>query len=399
LRILARHFRYARDVMCNDNRNQITLNIYRIKKHMNYHLLFFFLILGKFGLAKNNDQSVVQFNETYELANIILALTDYGKMDKSEVNKQTLYYQQVQEYFYSVSKHPLLEKVNYSREKWDKLLSFRTDAVAFCFDNNGKLYRKYKFYSMGKEINEFEDNLDLIQDFVIKSNFRAFFDQKKSYFDSIANLYQESLMINEIEVFLNKEFGIKTKSKHRIIVSPLVGRMHCQRLFNKASTSFINIPDYLFNFSSVKDVNEKDIASGIHMFFTEVDHDYVNPTTNKFKKEYQQYFDQKKWDKESGYGEWEMAVFNEYMTWAVYDLFITKNFPNVASSEIKEWHDVNISRGFFASKLFGEKLLELYLKKGEEETIRDLYIKILLWCKEVENDLDNLTKNNAHNTQ
>src|SRR5690554_6902268 len=128
--------------MCNDNRNQITLNIYRIKKHMNYHLLFFFLILGKFGLAKNNDQSVVQFNETYELANIILALTDYGKMDKSEVNKQTLYYQQVQEYFYSVSKHPLLEKVNYSREKWDKLLSFRTDAVAFCFDNNGKLYRK-----------------------------------------------------------------------------------------------------------------------------------------------------------------------------------------------------------------------------------------------------------------
>lgn len=355
---------------------------------MKYYILALFLIIGKIGLTKNNNLQVVQFNETYELANIILALTDYGKKDRNEVYKQTKYYGQVMEYFNSVSHHPILEKVNYSREKWDKLLSFRTDAVAFSFDKNGQLYRKYKFYSMGKEINEFEENLDLIQDFVNKSNFRSFYFQKKSFLDSIAVLYQESLMINEIKSFLIQEFQIKSNEKNRIIVSPLVGRMHCQRYFNKAATSFINVPDYLYNISEVKEISEKDIASGIHMFFTEVDHDYVNPTTKKFNKEYQQYFDQKKWDKGSGYGDWEMAVFNEYMTWAVYDLFITINFPQIANTVIEDWHEVNEARGFFASRLFGQKLLELYLNKGDGEYIRDMYPKLFLWCKEVENNLE-----------
>ncbi|MCH2231841.1 MAG: DUF4932 domain-containing protein, partial [Crocinitomicaceae bacterium] len=210
-------------------------------------------------------------------------------------------------------------------------------------------------------------------------------------FDSIAKLYEESLMINDVEEFLNHEFEIKAKSNHRIIVSPLVGRMHCQRYFNKASTSFINIPDYLYGKSKIEDISETDIASGIHMFFTEIDHDYVNPTSLKFKKEYEQNFNQSKWDKKSGYGEWEMAVFNEYMTWAVYDIFVSKHFPDVASSEIIEWHEVNASRGFFASKLFGEKLLELYMNKGEEENIRDLYPDLLNWCKNIENNLVNLT--------
>lgn len=354
-------------------------------------LLSFSLVLSNIALAKYK-QRIVQFNESYELANIILSLTEYGKLDKYEVNKNTKYYQEINDYFAPVANHPVLDSVNYSREKWDKLLGFRTDAVAFCFDKKGVLKRKYKFYSMGKEINEFEENLVLIQDFVEKSNFRAFYHQKKPFFDSIAKLYEESLMINDVEEFLNDEFELNVKSKHRIIVSPLVGRMHCQRYFNKASTSFINIPDYLYGITSIEDISDSDIASGIHMFFTEIDHDYVNPTTRKFKNEYRQNFDQSKWDKESGYGEWEMAVFNEYMTWAVYDIFITKHFPDIASSVINDWHEVNVSRGFYVSKLFGEKLFEMYLRKGKEENIRDLYPKFLLWCKAVEDDLVNLTE-------
>ena len=333
--------------------------------------------------AFNQHEPIVRFNETYELANIILALTDHGKTDKNEVNKNSAYYQEVLVYFDQHSNHPILKKANYSRELWDKLLSFRTDAVAFEFDDNGKLHRKHKFYAMGKNINEFEANLELIEDFAKISNFRKFHTNKKQYFDSLQSLYESTLSFSQVEAFLSKEFKITNTNKHQIIVSPLVGRMHCQRSFNNTSTSFINIPDYIFNAKKLSDIGETDIAIGIHMFFTEIDHDYVNPTTSKFKKMVKKNFIPAKWDKGSGYEKSKHATFNEYMTWAVYDVFIRKTYPTSAENVINDWHKINASRGFFASQIFGQKLVELYESKNESEHIIDLYPKLLNWCAEV----------------
>lgn len=143
-----------------------------------YSIIFITLVL-LFAVKAHSQESVVKFNETYELANIILSLTEYGKTDRNEVNKNTAYYQEVLAHFDTYKSHPLISKVNYSRELWDKLLSFRTDAVAFEFDPNGNLHRKHKFYAMGKEINEFEDNKALIEDFARKSGFREFYAKKR----------------------------------------------------------------------------------------------------------------------------------------------------------------------------------------------------------------------------
>jgi hypothetical protein len=348
-------------------------------------ILFFGLLIQYVG-AVNPQAPIVKFNETYELANVILALTDYGRSDKNEVNKNSTYYQEVLAYFDQQANHPILKEANYSRALWDKLLSFRTDAVAFEFDDDGKLYRKHKFYSMGKEINEFERNLKLIEDFAKMSDFRKFYKDKKPYFDSLQSLYERSLFISDIEKFLSKEFKINQTAKHQIIVSPLVGRMHCQRFFNRSSTSFINIPDYLLKAKSLNDIDEKDIAMGLHMLFTEIDHDYVNPTTSKYKKLYKKSFIPAKWDKGSGYENSKYATFNEYMTWAVYDVFIREKYPLVADKVIGDWHKINVSRGFFASPIFGEQLSVLYANKNQNETIYDLYPKLLEWCAERGND-------------
>jgi len=344
-----------------------------------------------FPLKGYSQESVVKFNETYELANIILSLTEYCKTDKYEVNKNTPYYQEVIAHFDSYKNHPLISNVNYSRELWDKLLSFRTDAVAFEFDNNGSLIRKHKFYAMGKEINEFENNKSLIEDFAKKSDFREFYANKTEYLDSLKVLYDSSLFIPKVTSFLAREFKTSVRISNQIIVSPLVGRMHCQRYFDNMSTSFIGIPEYIFTSKKTSDISEEDLASGIHMFFTEIDHDYVNPASEKFKKKLKKYFIPSLWDKGSGYENHKNATFNEYMTWAVYDVFVKENFPNVADKVIIEWHSVNVSRGFFASHKFGEKLVELYQNKSETENIIDLYPKLLNWCLEVS---ANISKNN-----
>jgi hypothetical protein len=50
--------------------------------------------------------------ETYELANVILALTEYGRNDPYEVLKNTKYYREVLEFFAPVLDHPLLDSLN-----------------------------------------------------------------------------------------------------------------------------------------------------------------------------------------------------------------------------------------------------------------------------------------------
>ncbi len=98
-------------------------------------------------LARPQGTDPIRLSETYELANIILALTDYGKSDPWEVEKQSAYYAEVQSFFAPYANHPLLKNVNYSREKWESYLSFRTDAYAFAFNADGKLARTTTFYA------------------------------------------------------------------------------------------------------------------------------------------------------------------------------------------------------------------------------------------------------------
>lgn len=357
-----------------------------------YSLLVLFLLFS----CKNSDQEDIDSNdiisvtypETYELANIILSLTEYGKTDKYEVRKDFDYYHKVQDYFKSVNNHPLLDSVNYSRKKWENYLSFRTDSYAFKFDEKNELKRTYDFKA-NDGFQPFDDHLDLINDFVKKSNFRAFFKQNKSYYNSIIEKYKKTQYLNEMREFLTQEFGAKyvNDEKYNVVLSPFVYRMNCHRDIDSTTVAdFITIPDYVLS-DTVK-TNPKDIATSLHNLFTEMDHGYVNPTTNKYKDLVTKNFDAKLWDNKSGYHkDKEFGVFNEYMTWAVYDIFLKKHFPDLADEIGLNWSFQNDSRGFIYAQLFTQKLLELYHEKEKNETINDLYPKLLDWTSTIQKEL------------
>ena len=98
-----------------------------------------------------------------------------------------------------------------------------------------------------------------------------------------------------------------------------------------------------------------------------MDHGYVNPTTDKY--DLKEKFMEELWDAESGYSGGGNAVFNEYMTWAVYDIFNDKYFPENAETINLNWHFQNDTRGFKYSRIFASKLRELYNKyKGEKKS-------------------------------
>lgn len=355
--------------------------IQRMKRSLVFTLLL--IVNNCFALSKKETIEIA-IPETYELSNIILAITPYGISDKWEVMKGTAYYNEVMEYFKPYQNHPLIEKVNYSREKWDYYLSFRTDAYAFQFDKEGKLSRRVEFKAQDP-MNEFENNLTLVEDFAKVSGFREFYRRHKPYYDSLIYSYSKYQMIPEVLSFLKSEFKVsKNQLSYSIVASPLVGRMNCHRDIEEIPTDFISLPTFVVQNNLGQTPSEREIASGIHMLFTEADHGFVNPTTEHFKRMVKKSFNPVKWDNESGYLEYEFAVFNEYMTWAVYDVFIHKTFPQVATEVCVEWAKQNESRGFIESTLFNTKLIELYQAKAANETIHDLYPKMLKWCKEVE---------------
>lgn len=357
-----------------------------------YTLFLIFFIFSCKSSKKESKESKeiirVEYPETYELANIILALTEYGKTDKWEVRKDFDYYNKVEEYFKPANEHPLLDSVNYSRERWEEYLSFRTDSYAFEFNENNELKRKFDFYT-NKGFQPFDNYLDLINDFVQKSNFRAFFKQNKDYHNTVSKRYKTTQYLNEMREFLIKEFGEQYSSddKYNIVLSPFVDRMNCHRDIDSTTVAdFITIPNYVL--SDTISTNDKDIATSIHNLFTEMDHGYVNPTTNQYKELVSKNFDANLWDNNSGYNENNgFGVFNEYMTWAVYDIFLKKHFPSYANEVGLNWSFQNDSRGFEYPQLFTQQLLTLYNQKEDRETLKDLYPKILEWTAEIQKDL------------
>ena len=323
--------------------------------------------------------------EAYELSNIILALTNYGRTDELEVQKNTKYYQEVITFFEPVKNHPLLDSVNYSRERWEDYLSFRTDAFAFQFDENNKLKRNMYFYSVEGH-NPFDTHLNLINDFVEKSNFRQFFKEHKSYYDFIINNYLEYNFIEKSVEFLKKFTGFQHSEsddfQYSIVLSPLILRMNCHS--NISANIIADFPTVPYELLSqvISENNMSNRLNGNHIIFTELDHGYINPISDKFQQLISDKFDWQKWDNNSGYK--GVDVFNEYMTWAVWELFAKENFPEIADSLILQWQYQNASRGFFAHSAFSDKLFEITKNK---KNINDVYIELLEWCKMVEHKL------------
>ena len=319
------------------------------------------------------NESPVRLSETYELANIILALTEYGKADPWEVSQQSPYYQEVRAYFDQYCNHPLLAKVNYSRQKWENYLSFRTDSYAFAFDSANHLVRKFAF-AANQGFNPFEENLAFVEDFANITKFRQFYRNHISYYQNLANAYLASQHYPEMLHFLETELGkCSSISSYAIVLSPLVGRMNCHRMVVGAATDFITLPNSLLTGKTAQTASEEEIASGTHMLFTELDHAFVNPLTDQYRTLVKANFTNNMWDSGSGYEGDSLATFNEYMTWAIYDLYVAQYFPVVAAKVSIDWAMQNETRSFYASALFNRELAALYHRRKRGQTLKELY--------------------------
>jgi len=123
--------------------------------------------------------------------------------------------------------------------------------------------------------------------------------------------------------------------------------------------------------------------------FTEIDHNYVNPTTSRFRKSVDSIFvNRSVWTQTGGDNEGyssPQAVFNEYMTHALFCLYIKDQYDRKTAAYVVEQRIKLMveHRHYIRFTEFTQKLSELYSLLKPSEPMANLYPALLDWAKQV----------------
>ena len=337
-------------------------------------------------VKNNRGKWSIEVPEVQELLLHIFAITPTGLADVRSriINHDTTdYYLDVIKYFSKFKEDLIVHKMD-SLIKKNWFINLKADANAYVFNSENKIVKSSTYDRMRGSSNLLEPYEKLLNDFAEKSNFRSFYNSHKALYDSLITWQKTAFSTEKQWAWLEKQFPDHSYDNYRITFSPLVKGNHSTVRFNKngfkQAIMFI-APPY-----RVKNVN-KNVSQGLvtRIVFTEIDHNYVNPETDKYIKQINQVFkDRKKWTngKESkGYNS-PYTVFNEYMTWSVYLLYCYDTY-NKEDFEVINKRIVNYKinrRGFQQFGQFNEALLRLYRNKTSNQTIADLYPSLLDWA-------------------
>jgi Domain of unknown function (DUF4932) len=342
--------------------------------------------------ASNRGKFSFEVPEVQELVHVIFAITKVGIADSNMVNHESLYYKEVMQHFAPFSNEPIVSKINNELDGsmfmsgTGKYARLKMDACGFYFDGNSVKQDKTYPQLNWDDKNYIRKYVSELESFALKTNFRKFFEDHKAVYENQIVLSNKQMPIEEQWKWLEDRFPIKYQN-YRITFSPLVNGSHSTNRFGsgdfKQTVMFICGPIESANLS------EK-VKEGLmtRVVFTEIDHNYVNPITDKYKKRIDKIFDdRKKWTASGdaqNYGS-PYSVFNEYMTWAVFTLYTYDNFSEEDFKVINKRAENQMinSRGFNKFKEFNKALLDLYKNRKPSQGIPDLYSPILDWCSDI----------------
>ncbi|MBU3013081.1 DUF4932 domain-containing protein [Polaribacter vadi] len=335
-------------------------------------------------IQKNKETYSFEIPEVQELVHLIFALTPTGIDDKNMVNHRTEYYKEIIENFSKYKNEPIVLKLD-SWLKEGYYSTLKMDACGFYFDGN-KIEKDSTYERLSwNGANKIEPFISEIENFSNKIGFRKFYKKHKEYYTDLIAKSEKQMPIKKQWDWLESKFDFKYDN-YRITFSPLVNGSHSTNHFKqnnfKQSVMFIAGP-----IESTKYSEENIKALMTRSVFTEIDHNYVNPISDIYLNEINNSMNNlSKWTTENALSNYKNSylVFNEYMTWSVFALYALENYDSKNYEFIKNKIELQMTerRGFIKFKEFNTKVLELYEEKLANEKIKDLYPKILSWCKE-----------------
>jgi hypothetical protein len=341
---------------------------------------------------ENNGKTFVEIPEVYELFQIILALTPTGKGDHYIVQKETEYYKTIINQFDKYKNEKIISII-------DSLIApnllfhceLKLDAYSFEFNDKSKIVQS-KIYNITsrKNTNTLKPYIHLIQEFADRIDFRQFYNENKLLYQNQISFYKDSVDVDGMHNWLSKNFPGTDINVMKIIFSPLVhGWQNANTITNNDFTevfSHVNFPYY----NKKKYSPESNMLLRGNAIFTELNHYYIGSAGERFNfydKLKSALGDLSKWLDYSktakNYND-PGSCFDEYMNWGLLSLwYLDKANQSEANTLIVENEDnMTNKRGFLKFKEFNTYLVKLYKSKKRNETIIDLYPKIINWFNE-----------------
>lgn len=334
-------------------------------------------------IEKSEGQINVTVPEVYELANIIIAVTDYGIEHPFRVYKEGAYYQEVMDHFSSYRDHPLISSLDFSDERFDRYIRFRENSFAYRFEEDSIV--QDEIYNLVQIPNWFEKYRKEVEDFARVSNFRQFYSDHEDFYKEQSTTYLDRAPIDQMWAWLEERFP-QDISSYKVVFSPLIGASHTTTKYQSNGFTevvmFVSGPDYM---SEAPDDIENLLLS--RLIFTEIDHNYVNPVTEEHLGSVKQAFSNLDiWNQQNSYRSAKLT-FNEYMTWSLAEIYMFEESSPEAFEHFTEVTNRTMieSRGFVRYDAFSDKLLDLYQNQGDQKSIPDLYPLILQWAESIQN--------------
>lgn len=370
--------------------------------------------------AEMPDTSV-QIPEVYELLTVAIAIANIEDFlgdlipegesaDGFMIDKSTPYYEEVEAQFGSHRDHPLIMKIRETFEPMIEsfnvigLLTYRNQSLGYRFDEAGNLVPIGLYIPLSEApLTDFPDleaiatslpfdiddpeTLSQIEDFARVTNFRQFYAEQSEFYDAQTNLAAELCDTAAARDWLAAQFPA-AYDNHTVTLSPLVGGTHN---FFPVSTPDESVTQALMfvpifgEAETAADVPVQERAEYCRLSFTEIDHGYVNPATDLYTAEVDEAMpDIIAWNSiEVNQGTYPTPydTFNEYMTFAVYSLFLSETLPEEnQAAAIQAVEDFMVDeRGFNKFREFNQELLRLYQEREEGQTVTDLYPAVLEW--------------------
>lgn len=344
-------------------------------------------------IEKRKGKIFISIPEVYELVNIAMAVSSFGKANKNFIYQKSGYYRNVLDWFDKFSNHEFVSTMDsiLSRNS-GYYASLKMNGKAFIFDASGHIQRSEVFDRTGfrdQKTNMLLPYMKQMQSFADKSNFLAFYRENSETYNYQINFYKDSVNIPEMQTWLEKNFpGASTYDTYNIILSPLVAYNQSTTWFEsngfKELQPHINFP-YRQDFKSLFPISKvAEYTYRGNIVFTEINHGYINPEGDKYgSKVYEAVSNRNKWvdSSKSANGYTGARIFHEYMNWGLISLRILDYVEESEQEKLIERVERSMEngRGFLQFKAFNQELIELYKNRKEGSTIADLYPQILAW--------------------
>ncbi len=331
-------------------------------------------------MQHQKGQIVVEVPELYELLNILVAISPTGQTGPGGYPREHSYYKAVMDWFLPFRDHPLVSVVE--KQFNNGYGGMRGSCFAYRFEGDGIVPSYYGEYGGFCEEHRRE-----FEKFARESKFREFYQQNEAFYAEWVRTYRERVDLGGMWRWLETEFPARSDSM-RVAVSPLSGGSHNTVGYRDLASGYREIVMFVSHPQEYENPNRPPaVASAMALsgVFTEIDHNYVNPMSDKYRAELKATMPKvgdwnrpPEWANAESYYNSAYATFNEYLTWAAFLVYAAERYDAPTFEQVTKEHvRVMEYRGFVKYDEFQRRLMALYQERNSGETLADLYPQLL----------------------